>query len=56
MGSGPEPPPQQDFVRELFTIRKLDAFVKERVQHPSMPPGMEERLKSALRRAAPEKK
>jgi anti-sigma factor (TIGR02949 family) len=41
---------------QLEFTRKLDAFVKERVRHTSMPLGMEERLKSALRRAATDKK
>ena len=41
---------------QLEFTRKLDAFVKERVRHTSIPLGMEERLKSALRRAATDKK
>jgi len=41
---------------QLEFTRKLDAFVKERVRYSSMPLGMEERLKSALRRAATDKK
>ena len=41
---------------QLEFTRKLDDFVKERVRHTSMPLGMEERLKSALRRATTEKK
>lgn len=36
---------------QLQFTRKLDAFVKERVRSISMPPALEERLKSALRRA-----
>jgi hypothetical protein len=41
---------------QLEFTRKLDAFVKERVRHTSMPLGMEERLKRVLRRATTEKK
>ena len=41
---------------QLEFTRKLDAFVKESVRHTSMPLGLEERLKSALRRATTDKK
>jgi mycothiol system anti-sigma-R factor len=41
---------------QLEFTRKLDIFVKERVGHTSMPPGLEERLKSKLRRATTETK
>ena len=41
---------------QLQFTRKLDAFVKERARHTSTPPGLEERLKSALRRTTTHKK
>jgi mycothiol system anti-sigma-R factor len=41
---------------QLDFTRKLDSFVKERVRQTSMPLGLEERLKSVLRRATTDEK